>query len=99
MSATPRLATAEMALSPAAERMRRHRERVRDGRRGVWIEIDAAIIEDALIRRRFLRREDSDDPQMVAAALQEAVRQMIVPPAPRVTCNGIEFLDVVEPST
>jgi hypothetical protein len=67
-----------MALTPA-ERMRRHRERVRDGIRVVPVEIDAAIIELALIQRRFLRREDSDDPEKVAAALRAAVRQLIVP--------------------
>jgi hypothetical protein len=60
-----------------AERQRRYRERLRDGRRVVPVEIDASIIEDALVRRRFLRREDADHPEKVAAALREAVRQLI----------------------
>ena len=69
-----------MALTPA-ERQRRRRERVSAGRRCVAVEVDAAVIEDALVRRRFLRREDADDPEKIAAALREAVRQLIVPPA------------------
>jgi hypothetical protein len=81
-------------LAPA-ERMRRHRERVREGRRIVLVEIDRAVIEDALIRRRFLRREDADDLEKVAAALQEAVRQLIVPPYDAVTRNDPDLLDVV----
>ena len=46
----------------AAERQRRYRTRQRRGRCVVPIEVDAALIEDALIRRRFLRREDADMP-------------------------------------
>jgi hypothetical protein len=45
----------------AADYQRRYRQRQRDGRRVVPVEIDAAIIELALIGRRFLRREDADD--------------------------------------
>jgi hypothetical protein len=70
-----------MTAQTPAERMRLHRARKRDGRRVVPVEIDQAVIEDALIRRRFLRREDADDPEKVAAALREAVRQLITPPA------------------
>jgi hypothetical protein len=51
------------AASPrelARQRQRRYRERIRDGRRIVPVEVDASIIEDALVRRRFLRREDAE---------------------------------------
>jgi hypothetical protein len=85
------------AASPrelARQRQRRYRERIRDGRRIVPVEVDASIIEDALVRRRFLRREDADDPEKVAAALQAAVVQLITPPAEpydAVTHNGRDF--------
>jgi hypothetical protein len=68
-----------MALS-TAELQRRYRERVRNGLRVVPVVINAAIVEDALIRRRFLKREDADNPAAIADALQEAVAALIVPP-------------------
>ncbi len=70
------------ALS-AAEKQRRHRQRVRAGKRCVKVEIDAALVEDALVGRGFLAREDADDPEKVATALREAVQQYIAaPPEP-----------------
>jgi hypothetical protein len=83
--------------SCAAERQRAYRARLREGRRVVPVEIDQSVIEDALIRRRFLRREDADNPEKVAAALQAAVRQLIVPlaePDDAVMRNAIDFLTV-----
>jgi hypothetical protein len=77
--------------------MRRYRERLRAERRIVPVEIDQAIIEDALVRRGFLRASDTDDPKKVAAALREAVRQLIAPPAEpddAVMRNAIDFLTV-----
>jgi hypothetical protein len=86
--------TTSRAQTPA-ERQRRYRERLRDGRRVVPLEVDQAIIEDALVRRRLLRREDADNPKKVAAALRAAVRQLIVPlaePDDAVMRNAIDFL-------
>jgi hypothetical protein len=81
----------------AAERQRAYRARLREGRRIVPVEIDQAIIEDALVRRGFLRGEDADNPEKVTAALRAAVRQLIVPPAEpddAVMRNAIDFLTV-----
>jgi hypothetical protein len=59
---------AEPARSPAAERMRRHRERRRDGLRCVTVEVRETEIE-ALIRIGFLRAEMRNDPNAVSEAL------------------------------
>ena len=69
-----------MALSPAAERQRRRRERLRAGRRCYVVELDDAMLETALIRRLFLRREDADDASKVADALRKMVEQWMAPP-------------------
>lgn len=85
-----------MPLS-ASERQRRRRERVRDGRYCVVVEVDGAIVEDALIARRFLRPDDAHDPVAIAAALREAVAQMIVPPVgpyDTVTRDAVDFKTV-----
>jgi hypothetical protein len=57
----------------AVQRMRRCRARQRAGRRTVLLDIDVALIEDALLRTGFLSRADSDDQVKVDAALREAV--------------------------
>jgi ribosomal protein S12 len=78
----------------SAEYQRRYRRRRREGRRVVPVEIDESIIEDALIRRGFLLAQDADDPKKLAAALREAVRQLITPPAEikdTVMHNGVGF--------
>lgn len=54
--------------SPAAERMRRHRERRRDGLRCLVIELRATEI-DALIRRGLLNNETRNDPGAIIDAL------------------------------
>jgi hypothetical protein len=56
-----------------AERQRRRRTRDRDGKRVAQIEIDAALVEDALLRTGYLTRADSDDRAKVDAALCRAV--------------------------
>jgi hypothetical protein len=60
--------TAPAARSTAAERMRRHRERRRDGLRCLTIELRETEI-DALIRQGFLRAETRNDPNAVSEAL------------------------------
>ena len=87
------LVTTSRAQTPA-EYQRRYRRRRREGRRVVPVEIDESIIEDALIRRGFLLARDADDPKKLAAALCEAVRQLITPPAEledTVMHNGVVF--------
>ena len=54
--------------SPAAERMRRHRERRRDGLRCLIIELRETEIE-ALIRRGLLKNETRNDPSAIIDAL------------------------------
>ena len=54
--------------SPAAERMRLHRERRRDGLRCLMIELRETEIE-ALIRRRLLDDQSRNDPDAVSEAL------------------------------
>jgi hypothetical protein len=54
--------------SAAAERLRRHRQRRRDGFLCVTIELSKAEI-DTLIRRGFLERETRNNPRAVRDAL------------------------------
>jgi hypothetical protein len=49
------------------------RDPVRSGKRVASIEIDEALIEDALLRAGVLSRIDADDPSKVDAALSESV--------------------------
>jgi hypothetical protein len=57
----------ERAPSPAALRMRRHRERRRDGLRCMTIELQEAEI-DALIRKGFLNEEARNNRRAVMSA-------------------------------
>ena len=64
---------AEMVMatvSPAAERMRRHRERRRDGLRCLTIELRETEI-DALICRGMLKADARNDPYAIRDALHE----------------------------
>jgi hypothetical protein len=60
--------TVTPARSAAAERMRRHRERRRDGLRCLTIELRETEI-DALIRKGLLKSETRNDPSAVSDAL------------------------------
>jgi hypothetical protein len=62
--------------SPAAERMRRHRERRRDGLRCLIIELRETEI-DALIRRGLLNGEMRNDPGVVIDALYQFLDDML----------------------
>ena len=55
-------------ISPAAERMRRYRERRHNGRRCVTLEILELEI-DALVEKGFLGRETRNDPIEIVSAL------------------------------
>ena len=56
--------------SAAAERMRRHRERRRDGLRCLTIELRETEI-DALARNGFLKADARNDPYAIEMALYE----------------------------
>jgi len=60
--------TQPASRTDAAERMRRHRERRRDGLRCLIIELRETEI-DALIRNGLLRSENRDDYESVQSAL------------------------------
>ena len=64
--------TSTVTTSRAAERMRLHRKRRREGTYSVRVQLDPPDI-DGLIRLRLLRREQRQD----AEALQIAVRALI----------------------
>jgi hypothetical protein len=54
--------------SAAAERMRRHRQRLRDGLRCMTVEIRATEV-DALVRQGLLKQETRNDLRAIRAAL------------------------------
>jgi hypothetical protein len=58
----------EASLSPAAERMRLHRERRRHGLRCVTIELRETEI-DELVRRGLLKPETRNDPEAIVGAI------------------------------
>jgi len=60
--------TIPSSISPAAERMRRHRQRRRDGLRCLMIELRETEI-DALIRKGLLKWETRNDSGVVKQAL------------------------------
>ena len=62
------LTAISVGRSPAAERMRRHRERRRDGLRCLTIELRETEI-DALARNGFLRSDARNDPDAIRDAL------------------------------
>jgi hypothetical protein len=57
-----------LSISGAAERMRRHRQRRRDGLRCLNVELRETEI-DTLIRKGFLKQETRNDPCAVREAL------------------------------
>jgi hypothetical protein len=54
----------------AAERMRRHRERRRNGMRSLWVELHVTEI-DALVRIGLLKAETRNDPNAIRAACMD----------------------------
>jgi len=63
-------------ISPAAERMRRYRERRHNGRRCVTLEILELEI-DALVEKGFLGRETRNDPIEIARALYKLFEETL----------------------
>jgi hypothetical protein len=62
--------------SPAAERMRLHRQRRRDGLRCLTIELRETEI-DVLVGKGLLNRETRHDPQAVSEALYAHLDQTL----------------------
>ena len=58
-----------IARSSAAERMRLHRERRRNGMRSLWVELQVTEI-DALVRIGFLKVETRNDPNAIRSPIQ-----------------------------
>ena len=66
--------------TPAAERMRRHRERRRDGMRCLWLELRDTEI-DALVQRGLLKQETRHDQNAIADALYDHLERTLDPVA------------------
>jgi len=69
-------ATEQRPCSAAAERMRRHRERRRDGLRCVVVEIRNTEI-DSLIRKGMLKADARNDPYAIEMALYEFLERTL----------------------
>ena len=65
-----------IARSPAAERMRQHRERRRQGLRCLMIELHVTEI-DSLVGIGLLKAEMRDDPEAVSVALYEHLNRTL----------------------
>jgi hypothetical protein len=68
--------TAPATRSAAAERMRRHRERRREGLRCLIIELRETEI-DALARNGFLKADARNDPYAIEMALYEFIERTL----------------------
>ena len=66
--------------TPAAERMRRHRERRREGMRCLWIELRDTEI-DALVQSGLLKSETRNDQNAIADALYDHLERTLDPVA------------------
>jgi hypothetical protein len=62
--------------TPAAERMRLHRERRRNGMRSLWIELRVTEI-DALMSVGLLKAETCNDPNAIREALYDYLDQTL----------------------
>ena len=65
--------------SPAAERMRRHRERRREGLRSLWVELHETGL-DALVRAGLLEPQSRHDENAIADALYAHLERTLVSP-------------------
>ena len=69
-----------VSQTPAAERMRRHRERRRDGLRCLWVELHETEL-DALVRQGLLEPQLRHDENAIADALYAHLgRTLVAPP-------------------
>jgi hypothetical protein len=63
--------------SPAAERMRRHRERRRDGFCCLWVELHATEI-DSLVRKGLLQSVARNDVNAIREALHSHFEETLI---------------------
>lgn len=73
-------AYAPVSLSPAAERMRRHRERQREGLLWLGVELRETEVE-ALVRRGVLSEEGRHDRRAIMQALYRFLEHELDSPA------------------
>ncbi len=66
--------------TPAAERMRRHRERRREGMRCLLVELHETEI-NALVQRGLLKAETRNDQNAIADALYDHLERTLDPVA------------------
>ena len=66
--------------TPTAERMRRYRERRREGMRCLWIELRDTEI-DALVQSGLLKAETRNDQNAIADALYDHLERTLDPVA------------------
>jgi hypothetical protein len=64
--------------TPAAERMRRHSERRREGLRCLWVELHETEL-DAFVRRGLLEPTSRNDENAIADALYAHLERSLVP--------------------
>jgi hypothetical protein len=64
--------------TPAAERMRRHRERRREGLRCLWVELRDTEI-NALMRKGLLKPETRHEQNAIADALYDYLERTLDP--------------------
>ncbi len=77
MAPDAKLTTTPTVRSPAAERMRRYRQRRREGLHWLWLEISEAEIE-GLIREKLLPPEMRNEPFALTWALYEHLDRTLV---------------------
>jgi hypothetical protein len=65
--------------TPAAARMRRHRERRREGLRCLWVELHETEL-DALVRKGLLEPTSRYDENAIADALYAHLERTLLPP-------------------
>jgi hypothetical protein len=66
--------------TPAAERMRRHRERRSEGLRCLWVELHETEL-DALVQEGLLDPESRQDENAIADAVYAHLERTLGPPA------------------
>ena len=62
----------------AARRQQRHRERERQGRGLLTVEVDLYGLADVLVEHGFLRAWDADDKRAIEAAVERLINTLIV---------------------
>jgi hypothetical protein len=65
-----------LSINPSAKRMRRHRQRRRDGMRCLQLEVRDTEI-DELIRRKLLKQEMRNDKQSLLDAFYEFLEESL----------------------